>query len=204
MFEASFLRFSILIFASKVGLQNQIRVAWKWSFSLLKRDWTLPDYPISIREHAIDPAYVVTRLKQHRYSASIVNWEVISGGGNTKGEALEELQKRFAAEKAARAKEHKRLPRPGAHVPIEFASRQCVRRSSGPNGRFRPACAEPRLGMDFRRIEPMGLSRLRRQWCADCQNQRGLRCGCVRHRIGKAVRDSGTHRCQPTFIVGET
>jgi hypothetical protein len=64
--------------------------------SLLKRDWTLSDYPISMREHAIDPTYVGTRLKQHRYSASIVNWWVISGSGNTKGEALEELQKRFA------------------------------------------------------------------------------------------------------------
>jgi hypothetical protein len=115
-----------MAFASIVGLQNQIRAAWNWSLSILKRDWTLSDYPISIREHAIDTAYVGTRLKQHRYTASIVNWWVVSGGGNTKGEALEELQKRFATENAIRAKEHKRLPRPGTHVPIEFASQQCV------------------------------------------------------------------------------
>jgi len=112
--------------ASIVGRQNQNRAAWKWSLSLMKRDWTLSDYPISIREHAIDTAYVGTRLKQHRYTASIVNWWVISGGGNTKEEALEELHKRFGTEKAMRAKERKRLPRPGTHVPIEFASRQRV------------------------------------------------------------------------------
>jgi hypothetical protein len=53
-----------MAFASVVGLQNQIRAAWKWSLSLLKRDWTLSDYPISIREHAIDTAFVGTRLKQ--------------------------------------------------------------------------------------------------------------------------------------------
>ncbi len=114
-----------MAFTSIVG-QNQIRAAWKWSLSLLKRGWALSDYPISIREQAIDPAYAGTRLKQHRYSATIVNWWVLSGSGNTKGEALEELQKRFAAENATRAKEHKRLPRPGTHVPIEFASRQRV------------------------------------------------------------------------------
>jgi len=112
--------------ASIVGLRNQIHAGWKWSMSLLKRDWTLSDYPISMREHAIDPAYVGTRLKQHRYSASIVNWWVISGGGNTKGETLEELQKRFAAENARRADERRALPRPGTHVPIEFASRERV------------------------------------------------------------------------------
>ena len=113
-------------FASIVGLENQIRAAWKWSLSLLKRDWTLSDYPISIREHAIDQAYVGTRLKQHRYWASIVNWWVIGGGGDKKEEALEQLQKSFAAENERRAKERKRLPRPGTHVPIEFASRQRV------------------------------------------------------------------------------
>ncbi len=115
-----------MAFVSTVGLQNQIRAGWKWSLSLLKRDWTLSDYPISICEHAIDQVYVGTRLKQHRYWASIVNWWVIGGGGDTKGEALEELQKRFAAENATRSKERKRLPRPGTHVSLEFASRQCV------------------------------------------------------------------------------
>lgn len=79
-----------------------------------------------MREHQIDPDYVGTRLKQHRYSVAIVNWWVIGGGGDTQQKALAELEKRFAAEKTERGKTATPLPRPGTHVPIEFASRQRV------------------------------------------------------------------------------
>jgi hypothetical protein len=113
-------------FSFAVTVKNRIRAWWKWFRSLFKRDWNLPDYPISVREHEIDPSYVGTRLKQHRYTAQIVNWWVISGGGDTKTEALQELQKRFATAKAEKAKDGKKLPRPGAHVEIEFASRERV------------------------------------------------------------------------------
>ncbi|HEY4765785.1 MAG TPA: hypothetical protein VIH75_19080 [Candidatus Sulfotelmatobacter sp.] len=92
----------------------------------MKQDWKLSDYPISVREHEIDTSYVGTRLKQHRYTAQIVNWWVISGGGNTQLEALQELQKRFATVTAEKAKDGKKLPRPGTHVEIEFASRDRV------------------------------------------------------------------------------
>jgi predicted RNase H-like HicB family nuclease len=84
------------------------------------------DYPIVIRENEIDPSYVGTRLRQHRYFAQIVNWWVVSGVGDTRAEALQELEKMFANMKAARAKDRKQPPRPGAHVPIEFASRERV------------------------------------------------------------------------------
>lgn len=107
---------------SFIGLKNQFRARWKWFLSLLKRDWKLSDYPISVREHEIDGSYVGTRLKQHRYTAQIVNWSVISGEGGTRLEALQELQKSFATVKAEKAKDGKKLPRPGTHVGIEFAS----------------------------------------------------------------------------------
>jgi hypothetical protein len=55
-----------------------------------------------------------------------VNWWVVSGGGNTKLEALQELEKSFATVKAERAKDGKKLPRPGTHAEIEFASRDRV------------------------------------------------------------------------------
>src|ERR1700722_6649526 len=109
-----------------IGLKNRFRARWKWFLSLLKRDWRLSDYPISVREHAVDASHVNARLKQHRYTAQIVNWWVISGGGNTKLEALQELQKSFATVKAEKANQGKRLPRPGTHVKIEFASRDRV------------------------------------------------------------------------------
>src|ERR1700686_3335333 len=111
---------------SFIGLKNKFRAWWKWFLSLLKRDWKLSDYPISVRDHEIDTSYVGTRLKQHRYTAQIVNWWVVSGGGNTKLEALQELPKIFVTVKAEKAKDGKKLPRPGTHVEIEFASRDRV------------------------------------------------------------------------------
>lgn len=109
-----------------VKVKNTVRAGWKCFLSLFKKDWELSDYPIAIREHEIDRDYVGTRLKQHRYSAQIVNWWVVSGMGDTKGEAVQELGKMFANMKANRVKDRKRLPRPGTHVPIEFASRERV------------------------------------------------------------------------------
>jgi hypothetical protein len=117
------MRRSNMDFGFSVKVKNNVHAGWKWFLSLFKRDWEVSDYPIRIREHEIDPSYVGTRLKQHRYSAQIVNWWVVSGVGNTRAEALQELGKMFANMKAERAKDRKQLPRPGAHVPIEFASR---------------------------------------------------------------------------------
>jgi hypothetical protein len=108
---------------SRIGLKNRFRARWKWFLSLLKRDWKLSDYPISVREHSVEASHVGARLKQHRYTAQIMNWWVICGGGNTKLEALQELQKSFAAVKAEKTNQGRKLPRPGTHVEIEFASR---------------------------------------------------------------------------------
>src|SRR2546430_15636342 len=119
-------------------VKNHVCAAWKWSLSLLKRDWELSDYPLALREHEINPDYAGTRLKQHRYSVAIVNWWVMRGSGNTRQDALAELEKRFAAEVVERTKAGKPLPRPGTHVPIAFASRQ----------RFH---AHPELAEDFLR-----------------------------------------------------
>jgi hypothetical protein len=60
----------------------------------------------------------------------------MTGGGETKREVLQELEKRFANAKVEKAKAKKPLPRPGVHVPIEFASRQRV-------------SAHPDLAQDF-------------------------------------------------------
>jgi len=116
--------------------RNEVRAAWKWCLSLTKRDWELSDYPIAIREQEIDPSYAGTRMTQHRYSASIVNWWVLRGGGDTKREALQALEKAFAATKAEKAGKSKPLPRPGVHVPIEFASRRQVDANSALAGNF--------------------------------------------------------------------
>jgi hypothetical protein len=111
---------------SFVTVKDKISALRKWFLSLFKRDWKLSDYPISVREDEMDPSHVGTRLKQHRYTAHIVNWWAISGGGDSKTEALQELEKFFARVKAEKAKDGKKLPRPGTHVEIEFASRERV------------------------------------------------------------------------------
>jgi hypothetical protein len=113
-------------FSFVVTIKNKIRVWWKWFLSFFKDDWKLSDYPISICKHGIDPNYAGTRLKQHRYTAQIVNWWVISGSADTRTEALQELERSFATVKAEKAKDRKELPRPGTHVEIEFASRERV------------------------------------------------------------------------------
>lgn len=108
-----------------VQVKDQLQAAWKFCRSLLTRDWEFSDYPVAIREHKGNPSYTGTRLMQHRYVASIVNW-CVSGSGNTPGEALQQLEKAFASVKAERALAKRRLPRPGVHVPIEFASQERV------------------------------------------------------------------------------
>lgn len=105
---------------------EKIRSWWKYLLSFLKSDWNLSDYPIRIKNQAVDPNHVGTRLKQYRYSAQIVNWWVVSGDGNTKDEALQDLQKHFSSIKGERVKNGKKLPRPGSHVEIEFASRDRI------------------------------------------------------------------------------
>jgi hypothetical protein len=110
-----------------VRLRNQLRAAWKFCLSLRKRDWGLEDYPVAIREQEIDPNYTGTRLKQHRYAASIVNW-ALAGTSDTEKEALCELEKILTTAKAERVRSGKPLPRPGTHVPIQFASQERVKR----------------------------------------------------------------------------
>jgi hypothetical protein len=101
-------------------VRNQFRAAWKYCLSFIKREWGLRDYPVSIREHELDPTYSGTRLKQHRYLAFIVNWG-LGGAGDTHAEALRELENAFET-----AKRNRPLPRPGTRVPVQFATQERV------------------------------------------------------------------------------
>lgn len=107
-------------------LQNRILAAWKLFLSFFKRDWKLSDYPIVVREHELDSDHAGGRLKQHRYSASIVKWWVVTGTGDNKKEALRDLEKTFQNAKFQKVAANKTVPRPGTHVPIEFASRERI------------------------------------------------------------------------------
>ena len=112
-------------------VHNQFRAAWKFCLSFTKRKWELRDYPVSIREQEVDPAYSGTRLKQHRYMAFIVNWG-LPGSGDTQAEALRELETAFETAKRNRPL----MPRPGTRVPVQFAAQERV-------------SAHPELAEDF-------------------------------------------------------
>jgi hypothetical protein len=113
-----------------VRLRNQVYAAWKLCLAARKANWELSDYPIVMREVNVDPEYIGTRYRQYRYSATIVNWWVITGAGDTKEEALHDLNKSFARQRLERMKSGRVLPRPGTRVQIEFASQERVNKHS--------------------------------------------------------------------------
>jgi hypothetical protein len=104
---------------------NQLRALWKLCLSFRKHDWELSDYPVTVRELAHEFAYSGPRLKQRRFWAQIVNWH-LSGAGNSKREALLDLERNFAVTKAERLQAGEPLPRPGLRVQVKFASQELV------------------------------------------------------------------------------
>jgi hypothetical protein len=111
-----------------VRSKYRIYAAWKFCLAARKRDWELSDYPVVIREFKANPEYSGPRFRQYRYSAAIVNWWTLAGSGDTKKEALQDLEKHFTTQKLKGQKSGKALPRPGTRVPIEFASQERVSR----------------------------------------------------------------------------
>ncbi|MGA3328602.1 MAG: hypothetical protein ABSF45_29485 [Terriglobia bacterium] len=97
---------------------EKLLVAAKFLLSFLKRDWEIDDYPIRIRSLKVDMSLATPRWKPIPWVAQVVNWWALSGGGQSKAEALADLRPKFQARKATGA----RLPRPGTKVPIELAS----------------------------------------------------------------------------------
>ena len=93
-------------------------VVWKYTCSFLKRSWSAEDYPVRVRQS--DPAVAVDagHWKPVRFDAAVINWWQMSGGGDTREEALRDLSAKLEARRAR----GERLPRPGTGLPIEFAS----------------------------------------------------------------------------------
>src|ERR1039458_24352 len=105
-----------------VRLRDDIRRFWKWCRSFAKTDWELQDYPISIKRQEPD-LNLPARFTQHQYWARVLGWH-IDAGGASKAEALIALREQFAKRKSHWLSEGKKLPRPGVHVPIEFARQE--------------------------------------------------------------------------------
>jgi len=109
---------------------NQVHAAWKWTTSFRKREWELADYPIEIRTQEPDLTLRPSRLKLHGFVASIVNWD-LTGSGDTRESAIEDLLHNFQSARAARRKDGEPIPRPGAKVPLSFASREHINAHKG-------------------------------------------------------------------------
>jgi hypothetical protein len=79
--------------------------------SFTKRDWKLADYPVVIREQKIerDSELAPSRGVPRRYAARIVNWWVMTGTGDTPGQAMKELSEGFDRMKDARQDEARKV-----------------------------------------------------------------------------------------------
>lgn len=107
-----------------VRLRDGMRRLWKWCRSFTKTDWELRDYPISIKRQEPD-LNLPARFTQNPYWARVLGWH-IDAGGASKAEAMNALGEQFAKRKTDWLKAGKPLPRPGVHLPIEFASQERV------------------------------------------------------------------------------
>ncbi|MGB6776857.1 MAG: hypothetical protein WBD25_21215 [Terriglobales bacterium] len=105
-----------------IKLRNQLQAGWKYAISFRKHDWTLVDYPLWVHKQTSVQSDSSSRLKLIPYVASIVNWPSVSGGGDTREEALRALEASFARTRSIRTS----LPRPGTGLPIEFASQDRI------------------------------------------------------------------------------
>jgi len=102
-------------------LVDGARMAWKRLLSYRKQQWAFEDYPIVVRRQSFDgvPDHAE---HQSRYWARVLGW-LIDETAPTKSEALTRLRDRYEMRKQLRVEEGKPIPRPGAKVPIQFASR---------------------------------------------------------------------------------
>jgi hypothetical protein len=139
--------------ASHIGIVNSIYAFGKRLLSYRKLDWILSDYPVRTRTQKFDPELNSKRFTQHRFFSYIVNWG-LSGTGDTRDEAIRNLASNFNKAAAERTTP---MPRPGANVPVEFASSMRVDEHPESAEDFIHRVLELE-GLDFGRFQLMGFS----------------------------------------------
>ena len=100
----------------------QAQAAWKRLASIFKDKWSIDDYPIRVRFQQPTGLTNASRLKLIPWIADVVNWPAMSGKGNTRQEAVDDIRKNFERFIATK----RPLPRPGAAVPVEYAASRRV------------------------------------------------------------------------------
>jgi hypothetical protein len=88
-------------------------LAFVLSFRRHANSWRFEDYPVRVRKQRTDNA----ELAIPGYCAQIINWWTLTGVGNTPETAKDDLRQNFSKYK----QNNVTIPRPGCHVPIQFA-----------------------------------------------------------------------------------
>ena len=110
--------------------------------SFRTRHWTVRDYPIRYRQQGREPIRIGGELVHPKpWVAQIPGWWSMSGLGDTKEEAFQELHKSVEAYRES----HETLPRPGTNVPLQFAPFELMSRNQELAREFFP----PILGVTF-------------------------------------------------------
>jgi hypothetical protein len=116
-----------MTFKSLKNPYSGLLAGWKFLLSFRKQEWSLEDYPVLVRKQR-DASQILGKTGRWTlpaYHARIVNW-ALSGSGETADAAMESLRETFS-----RARENRSaMPRPGMHVPLEFASQERIAANS--------------------------------------------------------------------------
>ena len=102
-------------------IRERLQIGLKWILSHRKSEWTLADYPVRVRMNGASPQPSIA------YCAQILNWPGPAGLGASKSEAYADLAKNLETIR----KNRESMPRPGTHVPIQFAATDRVEKTPG-------------------------------------------------------------------------
>ena len=96
--------------------REKVLMRSKWLASFFLREWKLPDYPVRVRSNGKHAA------PDQQWLAQILSWPGPAGVGASKEEAVAQLTERLESIRGHRRATQEKMPRPGTHVPIQFAS----------------------------------------------------------------------------------
>jgi hypothetical protein len=95
---------------------DQLKAILKHVSSFFKSDWSIDDYPLRYRQQE------KTSPNVPRWVVQIINWWAMTGTGETRQEAHQDLAQRLEERRAHGPS----LPRPGTKVPILFVATERV------------------------------------------------------------------------------
>jgi hypothetical protein len=131
---------------SIVRMADTLITIWKRLLSYRKTQWEMNDYPIVTRQQEFT-LELPPRFTQHRYRALVLGWH-IDGTGDSKQEALANLETEFLRRRQMRIDEGEPPPRPGTRVPLEFASQARIDHHSKLADDFIRRVLHPVLGIE--------------------------------------------------------